>query len=317
MALAMAGAVALAAGTPGSPRAGVFSIDDAAFDAGNVGATACPVGFTCTNLIGSGGEMLQREIVDDGTNERTLQLIIGDTTDGSFATETQHQFDTQNQIDAKLIISQIDLVDADNNFYTEQTMYRGDGDPSGGFPQEEVIQILGGDGLGGAGWQSFNMLITDIPFNSNQIGNNDTAIIDIDQDLGGAAGVFAHRVRKDGGLVNDFSVSVTDGTGATQDITVVGGAADGALTATYIGSAQPGVFGVQGDFGVLIYRYWDDVVNNSAGSTQGDVPTQEIRATSLASEQDSGDMTGIHGSFENGDATTMGWDDTLFGPAPN
>lgn len=308
LALAMSGGAALAAGVPtGTPQAGVFSIDDAAFDAGNIGATACPAGFTCNELIGSGGDMLQREIVDNGTNERVLQLIIGES-DGtdSFAVESQNRFDTTNNIDSKMIMDE-----QSQQFYTEQTMFRGESDPSGGFPQQETLQILAG------GFQTFTMTATDMFFNSDTVGNNDALEIAIDQNAGTTAGVFAHRILKGGGLVSDFSVSA-----GGDDITVVGGNADGGLTATYIGANARGDFSpvantANNQFGVLIYRYWDDVNANSAGVTgAGDPADQEIRGTS-AVPSDEGGMLGGHGLFNNGNASDLGWDDTLFGAAPD
>lgn len=316
LALAMSGGAALAAGVAqGTPQAGVFSIDDAAFDAGNIGATACPTGFTCNNLIGSGGDMLQREIVNDSTNERTLQLIIGESADvngdgsviDAFAVESQNRFDTQNQIDSKMIMDEQSQA-----FYTEQTMFRGDSDPSGGFPQQETLQILGG------GFQTFTMTAADMFNNSDTPGNNDALEIAIDQGTGGVAGRFAHRILKGGGLVTDFSVSA-----GGDDITVAGGNADGGLTATYIGASAPTGPGALspadggGQFGVLIYRYWDDVNANSGGVTgAGDPADQEIRGISLVASEE-GSMFGPHGSFANGNASDLGWDDTLFGAAPD
>lgn len=318
LALVMSGGAALAAGTvpTGTADIGLFSIDDVGFDAGgDMRNTACPVGFTCNQLIGSSADMLQREVINDSTGVRTLQMVIGEAVDvlgdgtviDSFAIESQHRFDTTNNIDSQMIMDEQSQA-----FYTEQTMFRGDGDPSGGFPQQETIQILGG------GFQTFEMVITDMAFNSNEIGNNDAAYIAIDQGTGGAAGRFAHRILKGGGQATDFSVDVFDGDeNNAGNITVAGGAADGALTATYVSNDTfSGGLAPNADFGVMIYRYWDDVADNSAGSTQGAVPTQEIRATSrVSSEQD--DMTGAHGVFDNANASQMGWDDTLFGTAPD
>lgn len=323
LALAVTGGAALAAGVPtGTPSAGVFSIDDATFDAGSdMRTTACPVGFTCTNLIGSTTDMVQREVVDDATSERLLQIIIAENNDvlgdgtvvDSFAAENQIRFDNTNNLDAKMIMDEQSQA-----FYTEQTMFRGANDPNGGFPQQETLQVLAG------GFQTFEMTLTNIPNNNaTGFGNNQAVDMSITQGTNpnSAAGVFAHRVLKGNGQVTDFDVSVFDGNGnSAGNIAVAGGAADAGLTATYIGQRAFGPVpgGAAQDFGVMIYRYWDDVNNDaSEGVTYGSAaPTTEIRATSAVSSEE-GSMFGPHGSFENNGAVTMGWDEGLFGTSPN
>lgn len=314
----LASGAAMAAGPVGTPPPGGFSIDDVAFDANNVTATACPVGSTCITMTGSGGEMLQREVTDTGTGDRYIQTIIGDVNGTEeFANESRiFATSLQNSIAAKLRVDD-DLggLDPDNTFLMEHSFYRGVFDNSGNFPALENFQAIGGT------FQTFNQEVPNIPnlaANIMEIGK-----VDIDQNIGGAAGNFAYRVLRGAGYApNDFSVSVTDGNGASDDITIAGGAANSGLTATYIGALMPGggpgadgLTAAERSFGVLIYRYYTG--GQAAQTTQGGAPTEEIRATSqVSANNDSGEMYGQHGAFVNGDALSMGWDETLFGTAP-
>ena len=317
LALAASGA-AMAAGPVGTAPSGGFSIDDALFNAANVGATPCPAGNTCTTLTGSGGQMLQREVTDNVSGLRYIQTIIGDTSTGEFANESRIQAQTQNQMASKM---RIDEGTGDDAFFTEHTFYRGTFDASGGFPALELVQNLGED------FQTFYLETPNIP--NNGAASMAAGRVDIDQtvEMGGGIGdlVFAHRVLKGAGYApTDFSVSVTDGNGDSQSITIAGGAANSGLTATYIGNIPmpgggPGVDGLpaaQREFGVMVYRYFTG--GQVGNTTTGGVSTQEIRATSqLSNSNDSGEMSaGFHGAFVNGDAVSMGWDETLFGAAP-
>lgn len=309
---------ALGAGTPlgSTPFAG-FSIDDPAFDAGNVEATPCPAGATCIEMPGSGGGLLQREVTDTGSGERFIQTIIGDVNDGEFANESLIFATSQNStIAAKMRIDQPGAVPEDN-FFTEHTFWRGQFDANGGFPALELVQTIGGD------FQVMTMELPNIPNNgANMAGGR----INIDQGTDDAAGVFAHRVLRGGGYApSDFSLSVTNGDNVTQTIARTG-STPGGLTATYMGANMPGGGLDIGDdelqFGVLIYRFFSanaaDGAVTVANTTTGGPATEEIRAISQrTSENDNGMMLdpGAIG-FVNGDALSMGWDETLFGPPP-
>lgn len=309
---------ALGAGTPlgSTPFAG-FSIDDPLFDAADVNATPCPAGATCIDMPGSGGGLLQREVTDPGTGERFIQTIVADDSDGEFANESLIFATSQNStIAAKMRIDQPGAVPEDA-FFTEHTFWRGNFDASGGFPALEMVQTIGGD------FQVMTMEVPNIPNNgANMTGGS----VSIDQGTDDAAGVFAHRVLRGAGYApSDFSLSVTNGDGITETLARTG-ATPGGLTATYIGANMPGVTPDLEDdeqqFGVLIYRFFSanaaDGVVTVANTTTGGVATEEIRAISQrTSANDSGMMLDPGaGAFVNGDALSMGWDETLFGPPP-
>lgn len=314
----LASGAAMAAGPVGTAPPGGFTIDDALFDANNVTAAPCPTGTTCINMTGTGGAFLQREVTDTLSGERYIQTIVGDVNGTEeFANETSIFATSQaNSIAAKLRVDD-DLggLDPDNTFLMEHSFYRGVFDNNGGFPALENFQAIGGT------FQTFNQELPNIP----NLAANIMAVgkVDIDQNIGGAAGNFAHRILRGAGYVpTDFSVSVTDGGGASQNITVAAGATNSGLTATYIGALMPGggpgadgLSAAERSFGVLVYRYFTGA--QAGATTTGGAATQEIRATSQVSgNNDSGEMYAQHGAFVNGDALSMGWDETLFGTAP-
>lgn len=314
--LTMSGA-ALAAGAVGTAPPGGFSIDDPAFNPADVGATPCPAGSTCVDMQGSGADMLQREVTDNVSGQRFVQTIIGGVDNGEFANESR-MFATgvANTIAAKLRISDPGAVPEDA-FFTEHTFYRGSFDNNGGFPAMDLVQTIGGD------FQTMTMEMPNIPNNGATIN---LGSISIDQGTDDAAGVFAHRVLRGAGYApTDFSLSVVDGDGATQTLARTG-AAPGGLTATYLGANMPGggvdLTADEREFGVLIYRFFSanaaDGVVTVNDTTTGGAATQEIRAISQRTgSNDSGMMMDDgHGAFVNGDANSMGWDETLFGPAP-
>ena len=316
LALAVPGA-ALAAGGIGTLPPGGFSIDDPAFDPANVIATPCPAGSTCIELTGSGGDMLQREVTVTDTGERYVQTIVAQAGAGEFANESR-MFATgvNNTIAAKLRIEDPGLVPEDA-FMTEHTFYRGNFDVNGGFPAIELVQTIGGD------FQTMTMELPNIPNNG---ANMNLGAISIDQGTDDAAGVFAHRVLRGAGYApSTFNLSITDGDGVTQTLARTG-STPGGLTATYIGANMPGGgIGIGDDerqFGVLIYRFFSANAADGAvtvnNTTTGGPATEEIRGISQrTSNSDSGMMAGdAHGAFVNGDAVSMGWDETLFGPAP-
>ena len=310
---AMASGAAMAAGPVGTPPPGGFSIDDVAFNPAAVNTTPCPAGTTCVTLTGSGGQILMREVTDTNTDVRYIQTIVGDVANGEFANESVVTTQGVDRMGSKMRMEQD--AGTENAFFTEHSFYRGAGfDNNTGFPAIEVVQTLGGD------FQTFYLETPNIP--NNGAASMAAGKVDIDQNLGPVAGVFAHRVLKGAGYFpTDFSVSVTDGNGNSEDITVVGGNAAGGLTATYIGANMPGGGGTTADqreFGVMIYRYFVGGGGGTTGNTTtGGASTQEIYAGSrMSANDDSGNMNGSGGSFVNGDAVSMGWDEGLFGPAP-
>lgn len=304
---ALSASGAFAAGTVGTtaPFAG-FTIDDPVFDASTVSDAPCPAGASCVDLTGSGGEMLQREVTDDLSGDRYVQIIIGEVNgDSEFVNEQIIATGGTNNLAALLRIDEAGATE-DDDFFTEHRFYRGAFDNNTGFPALELVQTIGGD------VNTFSMEMPNIPNQPNNIMG--TGRIDIDQDLGGTAGRFAHRIVKGTGYMpTDFTVSVTDGDGVVQEITGEAVDARGALTATYMGATIPAGGGT---FGVLIYRFFDQVVGDHNNATTGGQATEEIRASSLSSaEGDGGSMNG-GANFVGGDALTMGWDEDLFGPAP-
>lgn len=299
---------AFAAGTVGTtaPFEG-FTIDDPLFDASAVTAAPCPAGASCVSLTGSGGQMLQREVTDDLTGDRYVQIIIGEVDgDAEFVNEQIIATGTTNNLAALLRIDEAGATE-DDDFFTEHRFYRNAFDNNTGFPALELVQTIGGD---------VNTFTMEMPNIANQPNNiMASGRIDIDQDLGGTAGIFAHRIVKGAGYMpTDFTVSVTDGDGVSQEITGEAVSTAGALTATYMGVTLPSGGGT---FGTLIYRYFAGGTGGTSGSaTTGGAASEEIRATSLASaEGDGGSMNG-GANFVNGDAVSMGWDEDLFGPAP-
>lgn len=280
---------ALAAGSVGIAPAGGFSIDDLQFDPANVVAAPCPAGSTCITLPGSDAGFLQREITDSDTGVRTLQTIVAEIDgDATFANEARIGLGAGNAIAAKLRIDD-PWIDPERAFFTEHTLWRGAFDANGGAAAIELVQTLGG------GTQRFEMELPDIPGPGGIMTAGRIAI-----DQAGDDGPFAHRVLRGPGYApTDFALAVTDG--VDTHTLERAGAAPGGLTATY-------VHAMLGDelSAFLIYRFFSaDIADGAitAGeTTTGGVATEEIRASTPAA-----------GGL---DASDMGWDETLFGPAP-
>ena len=276
---------AFAAGPVGTPPAGGFSIDDVSFDPGNLAATPCPAGNTCITLPGSGAGMLQRELTDMVSGNRFVQTIVVDADgDASFANESRVAMGT-NSIAAKLRIDD-PWIDPQRAFFTEHTFYRGSFDASGGFPAFELVQTLGGD------YQRFAMETPGIPNNGASMSVGRIAIDQASEDA-----VFAHRILRGAGYApTDFSLSVSGGVD-TRTLER-SGAVPGGLTATYV----RGMIGEELS-SALIYRFFSadaaDGPVTAGDTTTGAAPSEEISALSL-----------------HAGAAGLGWDETLFGPAP-
>lgn len=340
IALAFAGGSALAGGPvgvipfDGDGSGNGFTIDNVGFNFADVDAAPCPVGATCTNMTATtDNELLMRE-VDTGVS-RYIQTILVDT-----AGTEQFTYESAvssgggaNNIGAKVRIND-DQVGTSNDFFTEQSFYRGTLFGASGTNNNiavEVFQSISG------GFQTFDMETTQAPNQGPSAFRSGR--LQILQPASGPMQAFGHTI-----LAGAFVTSSGTLTAGTQSITYAAGQG---ISATWIGGAMsgggPGVILAPGqltnhdtrpaadrDFGLLIYRRDGNNaspgVGNAGGTPTGLVNPQftqtvgttvEARAFSASGVTDTGLMYNpAHGSFTGGAAILAADWNAVFGANP-
>jgi hypothetical protein len=314
IAIAVAGGYAYAGGPVGTiPFDGDgsgngFTIDNAAFDFNDVTSAPCPDGATCTNGTATGGNLLMREV--DANGSRFLQVIIADPDDGNgdFTYEaTVSSGGDVNAIGAKAIID-----DAANQYYSEQSAYRGALFGASSTNNNLAVEVYQSVGIEN-GFQSFHLETTQSPNEGASLLRNGRVQILQYKDDPDISQSFGHTIVTGSYQTNSGTLTIED-----ESFTY---AAGNALSATWIRSTLIDEESGDIDFGLLIYRGNDGPTigsGNAGGTPNGLVDPQFTQDdTDYMIQGFTQVIIDDQPFFEGADSLlNSNWDEDVFGPNP-